>query len=54
MGNDTVIDPDIAGTSSICLCDEYSAECKPDEDWSCGAGIDNGGNRAKCWILYLS
>lgn len=54
MGNDTVIDPDIAGTSSICLCDEYPAECKPDEDRSCGTGIDNGGNRAKCWILYLS
>ena len=41
MGNDTGIDPDIAGTSSICLCDEYPAECKPDEDRSCGTGIDN-------------
>ena len=27
---------------------------KPDEDRSCGTSIDNGGNRAKCWILYLS
>ena len=53
-GNDTGIDPDLAGTSSICICHEYPTGCEPYEDWSCGAGIDDGGNCAECWILYLS
>ena len=54
MGNDTGTDPDFACASAICIHYEYPAGCKSNEDWSCGAGIDDGGNCAECGILYLS
>ena len=48
MGNDTGTDPDFACASAICIHYEYPAGCKSNEDWSCGAGIDDGGNCAEC------
>lgn len=46
--------PDAFSTSATGLFYEYSAKCKPDQNWSGSTDIHNRGNYFKCWVLSLS
>lgn len=46
--------PDAFSTSATGLFYEYSAKCKPDQNWSGSTDIHNRGNYFKYWVLSLS